>query len=105
MFKATTVNYLFDLHFVSSDDATSLLDQLLSHALSLERDETEVLGLVVLAFVDRSDDLGDGSVLAEVFLDVLFSQSRVGQLANIHLAGFDVCLLHSDTFTLIKFGD
>ena len=89
---------------MSSDDATSLLYQLLCHALPLERDETEVLGLVVLAFIDRSDDLGDGSVLAEVFLDVLFPQSRVGQLANIHLTGLDVCLLHGDTFALIIIG-
>ena len=78
----------------------ALLNQLLGHALLLKSDEAEVLGHVVLALVDGSDDLADGAVLAEVLLDLVLTHPVLGKLADINLTGLNVCLLDSDTFPL-----
>ena len=79
---------------------SALLNQLLGHALLLKSDEAEVLGHVVLALVDGSDDLADGAVLAEVLLDLVLTHPVLGKLADINLTGLNVCLLDSDTFPL-----
>ena len=79
---------------------SALLNQLLRHALLLKSDEAEVLGHVVLALVDGSDDLADGAVLAEVLLDLVLTHPVLGKLADINLTGLNVCLLDSDTFPL-----
>ena len=79
---------------------SALLNQLLGHALLVKSDEAEVLGHVVLALVDGSDDLADGAVLAEVLLDLVLTHPVLGKLADINLAGLNVCLLDSDTFPL-----
>ena len=82
------------------DVTSALLNQLLGHALLLKSDEAEVLGHVVLALVDGSDDLADGAVLAEVLLDLVLTHPVLGKLADINLTGLNVCLLDSDTFPL-----
>ena len=79
---------------------SALLNQLLGHALLVKSDEAEVLGHVVLALVDGSDDLADGAVLAEVLLDLVLTHPVLGKLADINLTGLNVCLLDSDTFPL-----
>ena len=85
---------------MSPDVTSALLNQLLGHALLLKSDEAEVLGHVVLALVDGSDDLTDGAVLAEVLLDLVLTHPVLGKLADINLTGLNVCLLDSDTFPL-----
>ena len=85
---------------MSADVTRALLNQLLGHALLLKSDEAEVLGHVVLALVDGSDDLADGAVLAEVLLDLVLTHPVLGKLADINLTGLNVCLLDSDTFPL-----
>ena len=61
---------LLDHELVSVDGDVALHDHLLAHALLLEGDEAEVLGRVVLHFVDGTDDLGDNAVLREVLADL-----------------------------------
>ena len=85
---------------MSPDVTSALLNQLLGHALLVKSDEAEVLGHVVLALVDGSDDLADGAVLAEVLLDLVLTHPVLGKLADINLTGLNVCLLDSDTFPL-----
>ena len=85
---------------MSADVTRALLNQLLGHALLLKSDEAEVLGHVVFALVDGSDDLADGAVLAEVLLDLVLTHPVLGKLADINLTGLNVCLLDSDTFPL-----
>ena len=85
---------------MSPDVTSALLNQLLGHALLVKSDEAEVLGHVVLALVDGSDDLADGAVLAEMLLDLVLTHPVLGKLADINLTGLNVCLLDSDTFPL-----
>ena len=61
---------LLDHELVSVDGDVALHDHLLAHTLLLEGDEAEVLGRVVLHFVDGTDDLGDNAVLREVLADL-----------------------------------
>lgn len=69
------------------------LDDLLADTLLLECDETEILWLIVLGFVNGAHDLGDGAVLGEGSLNVLLGDSLCGQLADVDFTGLDVGLL------------
>ena len=91
---------LLDLHLVTIDGAASLLNQLLGDSLSLKCDKTKVLGLIVLHLVNGSDDLGNVTKLTEVFLDLVFTNTRVWQLSDVHFAWFDVSFLDSNSLTL-----
>ena len=51
------VRHLLDVYLVAVDGGGPLLHHRLRRLLPLERDETEVLRLVVLALVDRPHDL------------------------------------------------
>ena len=92
--------HLLDHHLVTVDGAGAFLNQLLGHSLPLEGDKTEVLGFVVLALVDRSDDFSNVAKLTEILFDLLLSYSRVGKLSNVDFAWLHICLLHRDSFTL-----
>ena len=85
---------------MSANVAGALFDKLLGNALFLKGDETEVLGCVVFALVDRPDDLANVAELAEMLLDLVLANTGIGELTNIDLAGLDIRLLNCDTFTL-----
>ena len=55
----------------------ALLYELSAHTIILESDEAEVLRLIVLHFVDGSDDLCYHAKLAEVIADLNIEMVRV----------------------------
>ncbi len=69
------------------------LDDLLADTLLLECDEAKVLWLIVLGFVNRAHDLGDGAVLGQGGLYVLLGNTLSRQLADVDLAGLNIGLL------------
>ena len=86
-------SHLLDLHFVSTNIAGALLNQLLRNPLLFE-------GYVAEVLVNGPDNLADGSKLTEVILDLVFAHPEVGELTHVNLSGLDTCLLHCDTFIL-----
>ena len=72
-----TTTDLLDHELVSVDGDVALHDHLLAHTLLLEGDEAEVLGRVVLHFVDRTDDLGDDAMLREVLADLKIKNTYI----------------------------
>merc|ERR1719244_2003240 len=92
--------HLLNLHLMTIYNSTSFIDQFLGDSFSLESNETEVLGFIVLRLVDWSDNLCNCSKLTEVVLDVLLVTSCLRQLTNINLPLLDISLLYSDGLTL-----
>ena len=72
------------------DEAGSFLNQFLSHPFSLEGDEAEVLGFVVLTLIYGPDNLGNVAVLTEVLPDLVLAQPGVRQLPDINLPRLDI---------------
>ena len=94
--------HLLNLHLVAIDNATPFLNQLLRNPLSLEGDKAEVLRFVVLALVNRPDDLRNISKLTEVLSDLLLSQTGLRKLSNINLPRLDVRFFHSYGLVLTR---
>lgn len=72
----------------------ALLYELSAHTLLFESDEAEVLWLIVLHFVDGSDDLCYHAKLAEVIADIILCDALVGKFAHVDLAGLHIGFLH-----------
>ena len=89
---------------MSVDVGTTLLDQLLGGLFAFKGDEGKVLWLIVLALINRSDDLGHGAKSYEMSLNLLVGDALGGEVAKVDLALLGLGLLAGDLFALDHVG-
>merc|ERR1719412_1380038 len=92
--------YPSNIKIMAVDITSSLLDQIFCYIFLVEYDKCIISGLVSILFVNRLLNFSNGTMLAEVSFQVLFSNSFFGNFSNKYFTRFSLCFLTRNLLSL-----